>query len=92
MKRQMNGTDLREQLGVALLPPTVFLFQSRNVLVPCLQFSMHGPGALAQRIEFLDDNFQLGIELTRAFRMRFRVCAKRSVALAEEVQLLDLLD
>jgi hypothetical protein len=84
--------DLREQLGVAFLPSTVFIFQSHNVFISCVQFSLHGSGALTQWIELVENSLQLGVKLTRAFRMCFGVCAKRSVALAQEVQLLDFLD
>jgi hypothetical protein len=62
------------------------------VLIACVQFSLHGTSALTKRIELLNEALQLGVELTRAFRMSIRVCAKRGITLAQEVQLLDLLD
>jgi hypothetical protein len=62
------------------------------MLSPCVQFSLQGASALTKRIEFLEQMFQLGIEITGALCMRLRVCAERGVALAQEVQLLDLFD
>ena len=59
-----DETYLGEKLVVALLPPAVLLFQSRDVCTTSIQFGLYSACPLTERIELLEHTLQLGIEFT----------------------------